>query len=183
MRFIFYITFVFLILLGCIHSNQKTDDSANVSGWKIQACKMYSSDFEFLDSTDPGQLIQEFRFSRKGFVNELIRYGSNGEIIARFDITGQNNPFPMPGKPEYIDTLLNIVELDSLGNLSQKEVKRYNEKGFLVEDMVYNERNALVRRNSYKYNKEGMILEDIYWDIDLDVPRQIIRYKYEYFID
>ena len=142
---------------------------------------MYSSDFVMLDPNDRGLLIQEFRFNRKGFVNELIRYGMNGEVIGRFDIFGENTPFPIPGKPQYTDTAICIIDIDKSGVIKSKEKKVYNSEGYLTKIEFYKGDSELLKKNTYKYNSTGYIIEDIYWDVDLDTPKQKMLYKYEYF--
>jgi hypothetical protein len=178
---------IFLLLLAaCTHVKQDTAENKAADDtlvWNIKSCKIYSSDFEFADPGAEGMLIQEFKFNKKGFVNELIRYDMEGNEIARFDIFGENNPLPIPGKPLYIDTVLTVVELDSQGEMRQKEVKKYSENGWLTEVLIYDGSNGLIKRNTYKYNALGLIIEDIYWDIELDIPKQVIKYRYAYFID
>ena len=178
-----FILFVTFLIIGC--NRVQSDNSINEESkpLKIKVCKMYSSDFVLLDPNDPGQLMQEFRFNRKGFVNELIRYGLDGEIIGRFDILGENTPFPMPSKPEYVDTVLTIIDIDSLDIIKSKEIKTYNSQGLLIEVKVFENENILISKNTFNYDENGMIKEDVYWDIDLDKPKQKIRYEFEYFTD
>ncbi len=183
MRYYIYIIALFLFFAGCRQHQPKNSDIKLQKPWDIRVCKMYSSDFVLLDPSEKGQLIQEFRFNRNGFVNELIRYGMDGEIISRFDISGENTPFPLPGKPQFVDTVLTVVNFDSLGIVVGKEVKVYSPKGLIVEVRFYEGENQLIRKNTYKYNTQDMILEDVYWDVDLDRPKQKIRYEFEYFKD
>ena len=183
MRDYIYIILLLIVFAGC-HQTQPENGEINLQQQcKIKVCKMYSSDFVLLDPNERGQLIQEFRFNRKGFVNELIRYGMDGEIISRFDIFGENTPFPMPGKPEFVDTVLTVVNFDSLGVIKGKEVKAYSINGLITEICFYEGKNSLIKKNTYKYNNQDMILEDVYWDVDLDKPKQKIRYEFEYFTD
>ena len=173
-------------LASCTHVSKKQAEDKKLEeelSWNIKSCKIYSSDFEFANPGAEGMLMQEFKFNKKGFVNELIRYDMQGNEIARFDILGENNPLPIPEKPIYIDTVLTVVELDSQGEMRQKEVKKYSESGWLTEVLIYDDRDSLIKRNTYKYNALGLIVEDVYWDIDLDVPKQVIKYRYEYFIE
>ena len=101
--------------------------------------------------------------------------------VCRFDIMGKNTPFPAPGKPEYIDTILTITNIDSLGKIKDMEIKVYNTNGLIAEIRFYEGKYNLVKKNTYKYNKQNMIIEDVYWDVDLDKPKQKIRYEFEYF--
>jgi len=178
--------YIFLMVVFFAACQQKNTDDSNrneVKELNIQVCKIYSSDFVLLDPNDKGLLIQEFRFNRQGYVNELIRYGIDGEILGKFDIYGENTPFPMPGKPEYVDTALVVVNIDSIGGIIGSEVKIYNANGLLTEVRFYEGESTLVKKNTYKYNSKGIIQEDIYWDVELNKPKQIIRYEFEYFID
>jgi hypothetical protein len=177
MRHIFTL---FILLLLFLYSCQRSKVQSDKEKPLISSCKIYTYDFEFSDENNPGQLLQEFRFNKQGLVNELIRYGIQGEVVSRFDITGNSNPFPMSDKPQYIDTVLTIVDLDPVGNVRQKEIKKYNTKGLIVSVEIFANRDSLISRNTYTYNKQGLIAEDIYWDLDLQKPRQVIRYKYEY---
>jgi hypothetical protein len=147
----------------------------------IKSCKVYSADFVALNPTDSGQLIQKFNFNRKGFVNELVRYGLNGEVIEKFDITGNNTLFPLPGKPQYMDTVLTTFDMDSIGKMNQKEIKKYNKDGLLIECSYFDGENKLLRKNTYQYNELRLIAKDIYWDVELGAPQQVIRYEYELF--
>lgn len=186
MQFLKYL-FIALVFIGC--SQDKTKSTVkevvmvSLDSWKIKTCKVYSSDFEALDSENPGQLIQEFHFNRKGFANELVRYGNNGNIVGKFDILGENTPFPITNTPEFIDTMLIVNQLKSDGEIYRKEVNKYNKNGLLIETIQYNSNGDLTAKNTYTYNKQGLITKDIYWDIELDAATQVIRYKYEYFTD
>lgn len=178
-----------LIISSCVQNSKETEinndgSEANVGKeWNIKVCKMYQSDFVLIDPNEKGQLIQEFRFNKEGFVNELIRYGIDGEIVGRFDIYGEHTPFPLPGKPEYTDTVLTVFNFDTSGMVAGKEIKIYNEIGLLTQVDFYAGEDSLIKRNTYKYDKNNMIQEDVYWDVDLDKPKQKIRYEFEYFID
>lgn len=180
-----------IILFGCNQNSKNTDTLIENSessfsieeNWNIKICKMYQSDFVLIDPNEKGQLIQEFRFNKEGYVNELIRYGIDGEIISRFDIYGEHTPFPLPGKPEFMDTVLTVFNFNTSGMVSGKEVKIYNETGLLIQVDFFEGEDSLVKRNTYNYDKNNMIKEDVYWDVELDKPKQKIRYEFEYFID
>ena len=179
-----YLYILIVVFIGACSYQKKSDQSKEpLHADKIKTCRVYSSDFVLLDPNDQGKLIQEFRFNKKGFVNELIRYDMNGEVIGKFDIYGENTPFPVPGKPQYYDTLFVIINYDSLGNAINKEVKQYNFNGWLSMVEYYVGEDTLVRKNTYKYDNFGIITEDIYWDVDLNRPKQKIRYEFEYFTD
>lgn len=182
MKNILYIVIV-IFFTGCLQAEKDNNKSLSNELGVIKVCKMYSSDFVLLDPNDKGLLIQEFRFNRKGFVNELIRYGINGEVIGQFDIFGENTPFPMPGQPQFTDTAIVVLDIDSLSEIISKEKKVYNSEGFLMRVEFYEGEKNLIKKNTYKYNSAGFILEDIYWDVDLNKPKQKILYKYEYFDD
>lgn len=173
---------LFLMGTACHNTPQKdtTRTYANELPGNIKACKIYSSDFAILNPEEKGSLIQEFRFNNKGYVNELIRYDLNGEILARFDITGQNTPFPLPGAKEYMDTVLTVIEFDKLGAIKHKEIRSYNADGFLIEVNIRDANNSLINKNTYEYHPNGLIQKDIYWDTELDKPKQIIWYEYEF---
>ncbi len=181
-----YIVFIILVAIGygsCKNPDQKYDNGHFKTNQTIKVCKIYSSDFAILNPNEKGQLIQEFRFNKEGYVNELIRYGMDGEIIGRFEISGKNTPFPMPEKPVYVDTVLTVVNIDSVGVINNKEVKTYNKNGLLIEVVFYHENDKLIKKNTYEYNSNGFIISDTYWDTDLNKPNQIIRYEYEFFIN
>ncbi len=181
MRNSIYAILVLLVFTGCDQMQSANGDNNLPQAHNIRFCRIYSSDFVLLNPDEKGQLIQEFRFNQKGFVNELIRYGMDGEVIGKFDITGENTPFPISGKPEFVDTMLTVFNIDTLGVIKGKEVKTYNTNGLIIEVRFYRGENELVKKNTYKYNNQNMILEDVYWDVDLDKPKQIIRYEFEYF--
>ncbi len=178
-----YIVLILLLIAACNLNTHKKESTKNPVDLKIRSCKMYSSDFVMVDPNEKGQLMQEFRFNRKGFVNELIRYGMDGEVVGRFDILGENTPFPLPGKPEFRDTAITVVDLDSLENIKGIEVKSYNSAGLLVDVKYFLGADSLIRHNTYNYDQNGLIKEDIYWDTDLDKPKQKITYEFEYFDD
>jgi len=182
MKNILYVVIV-IFLTGCLQAEKDSNTALSNDLGVIKVCKMYSSYFVLLDPNDKGLLIQEFRFNRKGFVNELIRYGIDGEVIGRFDIFGENTPFPMPGQPQFTDTAIIVLDIDSLSEVISKEKKVYNSEGFLMRVEFFVGEDSLTRKNTYKYNSEGYILEDIYWDVDIDKPKQKILYKYEYYSD
>ncbi|MDA3891144.1 MAG: hypothetical protein PF517_05710 [Salinivirgaceae bacterium] len=175
--------FAIIIITACHQQNAEKSIIKETASSKVKVCKMFQSDFVLLNPNEEGHLIQEFRFNKKGFVNELIRYGMDGEIIGRFDILGEHTPFPMPGKPEFVDTVLTVVNFDEGGNIKGKEIKMYNTLGLLIQVEFYEGDSNLVNKNTYTYDKQNMILEDIYWDVDLDKPKQKIRYKFEYFMN
>lgn len=171
----------FLGYFSCQNPLSKDGKDIYVGTPLIKSCKMYSADFVALNPNDSGQLIQKFNFNRKGFVNELIRYGLNGEVVEKFDILGNNTMFPLPEKPQYMDTVLTTFEMDSLGKTSQIEVKKYNKDGLLIESSYFDGDNKLLRKNTYQYNELRLITKDIYWDVELAMPLQVIRYEYELF--
>jgi hypothetical protein len=183
MKYILYVI-VLVVFVRCSVSDD--NDGKAVESHKtdiIKSCKMYSSNFVILDPDDAGVLIQEFRFNKKGFVNELIRYDINGKIIGRFDILGENTPFTTHNKPQFTDTVIAITNIDSLGVVEDRSLKTYNKKGLLVKEEFFENDSNLVKKNTYKYNSDNLILEDIYWDIEMDKPKQKIRYEYEYYIN
>lgn len=180
MRAILFISLFLTCFWGCINETPKKKLSQQNDTLLIKNCKIYSSDFVLLNPDEKGQLIQEFCFNDSGFVTELIRYGLDGKIVGRFDISGQSTPFPLPENPIFIDTVLIHTEVDSLGNIIHKEVKTYNKKGLLTEVKYYQEANKLVQKNTYLYDTLGLIKEDVYWDVELNKPKQKIRYEFEF---
>jgi hypothetical protein len=180
MRYYNYILVVAAVVL-VVACNSNESKTTSTDAPKIKKCKIYSSDFSFSDSIETGMLIQELRFNKNNCANELIRYDFNGNVVGRFDITGQNNPFPLPEKLQYIDTILTMIEFDSLGGVKEKTIKTYNSKGLLSEVLYYDGDSLLIKRNTYKYNKYGLITEDVYWDISLNIPKQKIIYEYEFY--
>lgn len=182
MRNLIYMILFLLSAAACTNTPQKKQSLPLTKDMpqQIKACKIYSSDFALLNPEERGTLIQEFRFNKKGFVNELIRYGLEGEVLARFDISGENTPFPLPGMREYMDTVLTIVELDELGIITHKEIRTYNADGFLIEVTQRDADNKISNKNTYEYHSNGLIHKDIYWDTELDKPKQIIWYEYEF---
>ncbi|OFX60496.1 MAG: hypothetical protein A2W84_05280 [Bacteroidetes bacterium GWC2_40_13] len=180
MRYLIFIGFIAMAYFSCNLAGKKQVPEPLP---QIKSCKIYSSDFAMFDPNDQGQLIQEYLFNSEGSVTDLIRYDVEGNEINRFDITGEQNPLPMPGKPEYVDTVLTIVGYDSLGNQLRKEVKIYNQSGLLEEVDFYEGDTVLLKKNTYEYDSLNMIWKDIYWDIELKQPRQVIIYKYEFFTD
>jgi hypothetical protein len=180
---LFLIAALLLFFIACKQNKPSQSNAQQNTPIKLKTCKIYSSDFVLLDPNDKGQLMQEFRFNKLGYVNELIRYGLDGEILGTFDIRGQNNPFPFPEKPSYFDTVLTVLTIDSLDIIKQKEVKIYNTQGLLIETRFYNETNNLTRKNTFTYDTLGLIQQDLYWDIELNKPKQMIRYEYEFNAD
>lgn len=173
-----------MLAVACTTTTKETSPAVEVpitNNLQLKACRIYSSEFAILDPNDAGRLIQEYRYNKRGFVNELIRYGIDGTIIAQFDIYGEENPFPTPGKPIYVDTVLTTMSLGNEGIVNKKELKKYNTKGLLVEASLFSDEVDIVQKNTYEYNNENRIIKDIYWDIDLDEPMQVVRYEYEFF--
>ncbi len=180
MRYLIFIGFISFACYSCQSTGKKRgSDSLPL----IKSCKIYSSDFAMFDPEAQGQLIQEFVFNSQGHVTELIRYDVEGNIISRLDISGEQNPLPMHGKPEYVDTVLTVIGYDSLGNQFRKEVKVYNQDGLLTEVNFYESDTVLLKKNTYEYDSLNMIWKDVYWDIELKQPQQVIIYKYEYFTE
>ncbi len=177
MKYYIYILLVIIFTTACNSFKDKTTNNAP----KIKKCKIYSSNFAFSDSLDKGMLIQEFRFNKNGYTNELIRYDLDGNVIGKFDITGQNNPFPLPEKLQYIDTVLTMIEFDSIGEIKEKTIKTYNSKGLISEILYYDGDSLLIKKNTYQYNKYGLVTEDIYWDLGINTPKQKIIYEYEFY--
>jgi hypothetical protein len=178
------IIYILLLSLGFVSCNTPVPDTTknqHQSNPPIKKCKIYSSDFVALNPDDKGQLIQVFAFNRQGFVNELVRYDIEGKVIEKFDIKGNNTLFPIPNTLQFIDTLVTTFDMDSLGELHQKEVKQYNSNGLLVELSYFDGQNKILKRNTYQYDSLNLITKDIYWDIELNIPRQVIRYEYEFF--
>jgi len=169
------------ITAACNQKQPEKQEAKSIHPLKIKVCRMYSSDFVLLDPNEKGLLMQEFRFNKNGFVNELIRYDLDGEIVGRFDILGENTPFPMPGDAEFVDTVITVLDTESLDIVNGKEIKVYNNKGLLIEVRFYEGQNQLVKKNTYNYDSNRMIKEDVYWDLELDKPKQKIRYEFEYF--
>lgn len=173
-------TLLLLIVLVCFSCQNEPNSANSKNPVKIKICKVYSSDFGLLDTDSPGQLIQEFHFNKDGHVRELRRFGSDGKIINRFEIDGETSPFPLDKSNEFIDTTVTNVEYGTMGDTRKKEVKTYNKNGLLVEVKLYNQADSLKQKNTYEYNKEGYISKDIYWDIELNIPIEVINYRYEY---
>lgn len=186
-RIVIYIIISQFLFLRCSSPEKETTKEVFVpvetqQFRDIKACRIYSSEFAILDSEDKGRLIQEYRFNKKGFVNELIRYGMDGEIIAQFDIYGQDNPFPHAGKPVFSDTVLTVTSISNDGEVSKKEIKKYNEVGLLVEASLYLQDGSLIQKNTYAYDPNDRIAKDVYWDVDLNEPMQVVRYEYEFYL-
>lgn len=177
-KFVYIITITSAI---CLYNCNNFGKTHNKKQKIVKICKIYSSDFEVLDTTLPGQLIQEYYFNRDGYVRELIRYGSQGEVIGRFKIDGTDSPFPQPVNPLVTDTVITSKNYSKNGILRDIEIKHYNSKGLIEEICYYDTANNITKRNTFKYNNYGYIIEDIYWDIELEIPAQVIRYKYEYY--
>lgn len=169
MKYILF-SLTILLLIACNESKQRT----------IKTCKVYSSDFVLLDDESPGIIIQEFQFNDAGQVSKLIRYGNDGEITSTFDINGEESPFPLAIHSEFTDTTISHTDYGTMGDVRKTEVMEYNEAGYLQEIRLYNSIDSLKQKNTYKYNEEGYIQKDIYWDVELDAPMQVINYEYEY---
>ncbi|MBI9067390.1 MAG: hypothetical protein JEZ09_08870 [Salinivirgaceae bacterium] len=184
MKNLIYIFLLSAFIYSCSPSNTKSGQSPTIAeDLKISACRIYTADFVMIDPNDKGLLLQEFLFNKKGFVHEFIRYDINGEITDKFDLYGELTPFPTYANPEYIDTVLMVIEIDSIGEIMRKELKTYNSDGLLIESSFYGKFDVLQSKNTYEYNNNGMIICDIYWDVELMKPKQIVRYEYEYFSD
>ncbi len=181
MRPIIYLLILSLGFVSCNTPVPDTIKNEHQSIPLIKKCKIYSADFVALNPDEKGQLIQAFAFNRQGFVNELVRYDIEGKVVDKFDIKGNNTLFPIPNTLQFIDTIVTTFDMDSLGILHEKEVKQYNSNGLLVELSYFDGQNKTVRRNTYQYDSLNLITEDIYWDIELNTPRQVIRYEYEFF--
>ncbi len=177
MRPVIYIIIVCL-LVGC------ADNKKNHNMYKqVQSCMVYTSDFALLDPNDLGMLIQKFEFNGHGFVCEMVRYGFNGEIVGRFKIDGNECPLPIPDMVSYKDTTVEFKELNPNGLLISKLVKSFNTDGMLTAIEETDGKGVLLRKNTYTYNERGLISQDIYWDVDLDLPTHKINYVYEYYSD
>lgn len=173
------IPFFFVFLVAC--SGHKKPIPENNTVLKIKSCKVYTADFGLLDEGSPGLLIQEFRFNKEGFVRELIRYDNMGNVTGNFEITGTESPFPLPDKPEFMDTTIINEEYGTMGDLRKKEIKSYNSNGLLTEVRLFNSQDSLKQKNTYEYNPEGYVSKDIYWDVELNTPIQVINYVYEFY--
>lgn len=170
---------ILMVILAYSCSNTKEDKEA--TQYKIKNCKVYSADFGLLDETNPGLLMQEFAFNEEGYVRELIRYDNDGQISGQFEIKGKESPFPLPESPEFKDTTILNAEYGTLGDLRKKEIKKYNSHGLLIEVQLFNSQDSLKQKNTYEYNSEGFVCKDIYWDVELNTPIQIINYQYEFY--
>lgn len=73
--------------------------------------------------------------------------------------------------------ILNIIVLFCKKIITKNE-KSPNEK---IKNTKFYIIFVFMHNAGYKYNKQDMIIEDVYWDIDLDKPKQKIRYEYDFF--
>lgn len=176
-----FICMVFMLLHFSCQTNTNTkpnQDAEKIKKAGFITCKMYSSDFSMGQLSENGRLIMEFKYNAEGYVVEMVRYNMDGSVNHRLPVQPSDSASASSQNPAYAGQTIETATMDSAGQAIQKTVITYNLSGNITERFVVKNNTDTISHNSYKYNEAGLITEDIYWDMELKVPVQVIRYEY-----
>lgn len=177
-------TFVYMVFVLFYFSCQtSTNVKPNRDAEKIKkagytTCKMYSSEFSMGQLSENGRLIMEFKYNADGYVVEMVRYNMDGSVNHRLSVEPSDSAPVSSQNTSYAGQTIETATMDSAGQVIQKTVISYNQSGNITERFVVKNNLDTISHNSYKYNEAGLITEDIYWDMELKEPVQVIRYEY-----
>ncbi len=169
------------ILISCqrIPPPKPGTEAYKISQAGYRSCKIYTADFSFATAQEQGRLMQEYFYNENGHVTEMVRYNIDGTENHRIktdltiaDTLGQND------QVKHISQTIEVTQMDSPGEAVRRELQVFDKDGNMVEKVVLNANNDTLRMNKYHYNEWGLITEDIYYENDLKVPVQVIRYSY-----
>ncbi|MFO7862518.1 MAG: hypothetical protein R6U85_00820, partial [Salinivirgaceae bacterium] len=76
---------------------------------------------------------------------------------------------------------LTVKNFDPDKELINKVAYTYNENGNKSGMIKYNADDSVTAKATYKYYPNGLVKQDIYWNVDIDKPEQIITYRYEFY--
>lgn len=186
LRFTVLISFA-ILLLGC---QQTSDDSIflttkdeNVyAKYHIKSMIQYSHDLAFIEPENIGRIIQITSFNRKGEVVKIIRYDKYGNVC----FTENIDPNKGKGKnkldvPDLFEDSITVTNINPQGKPIEKIFNTYNDHKQIISTIKKDQNGLMSEKITFKYYPNGLIMKDIYWNVDLDKPEQIINYKYEYF--
>lgn len=182
--------FTALLLIGACQKeadNQKNASSKHQENnlykkYHVKKMNQYAQDLAFYEPNDRGRIIQTYSFNKQGQIIKVIRYDKSGNIC----FTEEIDPDTESGDNKLIvkeseSDSLTIRNFGPEGELRDKVSYRYNDKG-LKEAMIRKNKNGkVVEKITYKYYPNGLLKQDIYWNMDIEKPEQIINYEYEYY--
>ncbi|PLX20235.1 MAG: hypothetical protein C0599_09440 [Salinivirgaceae bacterium] len=188
MYFRVIVLFSVVIFLGaCNHSSDKSTDATqqrdNVYA-KNHVKKMiqYSHDLAFIEPDNIGRIIQTTTFNKEGEEIKIVRYDNNGNICFTEEINpdlekGKNKAKEIKGR----DDSITVTNLNPEGKPIEMISHTYNDLKQIISTMRRDKDGVLVEKMTFEYYPNGLIKKDVYWNVELDKPEQIINYKYEYF--
>lgn len=101
----------------------------------------------------------------KGHKTEQTEYNPNGDLMWKFVFSFDNSGLPV------------VYSYDSRGNLSGKNVSRYNKYGKMLEENQYKADGKKSWKNEYKYDTKGNCIEKSNYDYSYEKTGLIIHMK------
>lgn len=188
MVFRFTLLFIFVLTLtGCnLASDKELDDigvEENVyAKYHVEKMMQYTNDLAFIEPNNIGRLLQITTFNKKGQEIKIVRFDKSGNICFTEDI----NPIVEQGKNkvdelEILDDSITVTTLNPEGKPIDKISHTYNDEKQIISTIRIDKDGVLAEKMTFEYYSNGLIKKDIYWNVDLNKPEQIITYQYEYF--
>jgi hypothetical protein len=184
------ITTLIVILTGLTACNTpiKTDDTETnptsaenkYKTLEVSNITQYAQDLAFYDSTNIGRRIQTTNFDTTGRMIKITRYDKIGDICYTEHITPTDENPDKSYKQRISSDTLTIKNFDPDDELINRVAYTYNENGNKKSMIKCNAEDSVTAKTTYKYYPNGLLKQDIYWNVDINKPEQIITYKYEF---
>jgi hypothetical protein len=184
---VLYLLVIAFLLVACQSESDKKDISNtkedNVyAKYHVKKMIQYSHDLAFIEPQNIGRIIQITSFNKEGQEVKIIRYDNNGNICFTEEIDpnlekGKNKANELKGLGDSIT----VTNLNPEGNPIDRISHKYNDLKQIVSTIRRDKDGVLVDKMTFEYYPNGLIKKDIYWNVELNKPEQIINYKYEYY--
>ncbi len=150
--------------------------------YHVKKMMQYAHDLAFYEPEDKGRLIQSYFFNENGEIIKVIRYDKGGNICYKEEIDPEKDAGSNKlNVKEHKNDSLTIKNYTPQGELRDKVAHKYNDKGLKKSMVRKNDNGKVVEKITYKYYPNGLLKQDIYWNMDIEKPEQIINYEYEYY--
>ena len=183
-----FILAAIVLFSACQPSEQDTKQTAQektdnlYKKYHVKKMMQYAHDLAFYEPEDKGRLIQSYFFNRDGEIIKVIRYDKSGNIC----YTEKIDPEKDAGSNKLIikkhkSDSLTVKNYGPQGKLRNKVAHTYNEKGQKKSMIRKNDNGEIVEKITYDYYSNGLLKQDIYWNMEIKQPQNIINYQYEYY--
>lgn len=149
--------------------------------YHVKKMIQFTHDLAFIEPENLGRILQTTTFNKKGEVIKIIRYDKSGNICFTENIDPELEKGKNKLKKKGYEDSLTVTNLNPAGQTIEKISHTYNEQKKIISTIRTDKDGVLVEKMTFEYYPNGLIKKDIYWNVELDKPEQIINYQYEYY--